>query len=93
MGRFGAFTRDTNRATVLATLEPSDHWVTYTGIYGYGCVFFEIVDDVPDPQFRLSVGFAVQHAEHFNLPYESWRENAEHSWKKMPTIGRTRGLR
>jgi hypothetical protein len=83
-GRFGTFTRDTNRDTVLATLGPSDHWVTYPGIYGYGCVGFEIVDDdVSDPQFRLSVSFAFQHAEHFHLPYESWRENAEHSWKKM----------
>ena len=84
MGRFGTFTRDTSRATVLAPLGPSDQWVTYPGIYGYGCVGFEIVDgDVPDTQCRLRVGFAFQHAEYFHLPYENWRENAEHSWKKM----------
>ena len=83
-GRFGKFNRDTRHSEVLAALGPSDHWVTYPGIYGYGCVGFEIVDDVvPDPHFRLSVGFAFQHAEAFHLPYEHWRENAEHSWKKM----------
>jgi hypothetical protein len=83
-GRFGSFTRDTNLETVLSTLGPSDHWVTYPGCYGYGCVGFEIVDDdIPNPQFRLSVGFTFQHAENFHLPYEHWRETAVHSWKKM----------
>ncbi len=83
-GRFGVFDRNTRRETVLSRLGTSDSWVTYPGMYGYGCVGFEIVDDdILDPEFRLRVSFAFQHAELFHLPYERWRENAQHSWNKM----------
>jgi hypothetical protein len=83
-GRFGTFNRDTDRETVLATLGPSDHWVTYPDCYGYGCVGFQIIPDhIPNSDFRLSVGFTFQHAEHFYLPYEHWRKTAVYGWKDM----------
>lgn len=83
-GRFGSFTRDTSRKTVISTLGSSDYWVTYPGCYGYGCVGFEIADDdIPDPEFRLRVCFNFQHAEHFHLPIEHWRDTWAQGWKNM----------
>ncbi|QDV67170.1 hypothetical protein Poly24_08620 [Rosistilla carotiformis] len=58
--------------------------MTYPGIYGYGCVGFEILDDdVPDPEFRLRVCFNFKHAEHFHLPMEHFGKTWEQGWKNM----------
>ena len=79
-GRFGAFDRNTCRDTVLSTLGPADPWVTYPGMYGYGCVGFEVIDDdLLDPPFRLRVSFAFPHAEHLS---RHWPETWEYAWNK-----------
>jgi hypothetical protein len=82
-GRFGTFDRNTNRETLLSTLGQSDPWVTYPDMYGYGCVGFGIIDDIATPDFRLRISFAFQHAEHFVLQYEHWRESSEHGRRQM----------
>jgi len=79
-GRFGPFDRRTPIDTIHSLLGPSDDWVTYPGIYGYGNICFEAVSI--DIDHQLNVQFAFQNPEHFRLPYESWRSTTERSLNK-----------
>ncbi len=80
-GRFGPFDRCTPIDTIRSWLGPSDDWLTYPGMYGYGNICFEAVNI--DIDHQLNVQFAFQHPEHFHLSCESWRSTAERSWTKM----------